>query len=762
MKPSTCVLLITAVVALSLGAASLTAQISAGPAAEECTGLFTVRDSSGRPVVGAEVRALAGGVIAETGPSGTACLEALGPGRHRVLVVAEGFLIEEAALAIEVGGWRRFEIALQPAFGEEVVVTATRTERRLADVPVHIQVVDRASIETLGARTLAEAVEWTSGLRVESNCQNCNFSQVRMLGLEGPYSQILVDGQPTVSALAMVYGVEQIPARLIDAIEVVKGGGSAIYGAGAVGGVINLIPHQPTHTSAVVEVRGTEMSGASGSSVSALGDWAAPASGRSLTVYGQLDRVPGVDVDGDGFTEVTRRGLEAFGLRFEQYALESRGRLALELNRTHEDRRGGDRLDLPPHEAEIAEEIVSDRRGGTLAWLHTVGRRWDYRLALSFSGTERASYYGAGRDPNAYGTTDNPLWIADSQFNLYRSESTLTWGLQATRDEIEDVQLGYGRSIEARYESAGAYMQEDRRLGPRLTLLYGLRVDEHSEVAEPILSPRASLLWAPLPEVSVRASVASGFRPPVVFDEDLHITLVGGGQAQVVRNAPDLAEESARSLMSGIEWRPTIGRKGAAAFEVNLFRTELSDMFYRQETDDLATPEIEMTRVNLGRARVQGVELNAAFRWGSRLSAELGWTRQTARYDEPEPDFGSREFFRTPESYGMATLGGEAPGGFDVFLGLLYTGPMWAAHYAGFIAEDRLDRTPSFVTADLNVSRRFSFGAEGHREITVTAGVRNLTDAFQEDLDRGPSRDASYVYGPRSPRSVFAALKVEL
>jgi outer membrane receptor for ferrienterochelin and colicins len=79
----------------------------------------------------------------------------------------------------------------------------------------------------LAARSLAEAMEFSTGVRVENNCQNCNFSQIRLLGLEGPYTQILVDGQPVISSLAQVYGIEQIPARLIERIEVVKGGGSA-------------------------------------------------------------------------------------------------------------------------------------------------------------------------------------------------------------------------------------------------------------------------------------------------------------------------------------------------------------------------------------------------------------------------------------------------------------------------------------------------------------------------------------------------------
>ena len=81
---------------------------------------------------------------------------------------------------------------------------------------------------------------------------------------------------------------------------------------------------------------------------------------------------------------------------------------------------------------------------------------------------------------------------------------------------------------------------------------------------------------------------------------------------------------------------------------------------------------------------------------------------------------------------------------------------MLAPHYAGFIPEDRLERTPFFLTLDANASHTFELG--GERQIVLTVGLRNLTDEYQQDLDRGPLRDPSYVVGPRPPRSLCAAV----
>ena len=743
-----------------LVAGLLLSGVAAG-AAPLCDLSGRVVDGEARAVAAATVSIAASKRTTATDAAGAFCFADLTPGKIELVVVAEGFSIGGGRVTVGGDGPRRVEITLSPAFGEELVVTTTGSERRLSDSPIHVQTLSRDDLDAFAARTLADAVEWTPGLRVESNCQNCNTSQVRMLGLDGAYSQLLIDGQPTVSSLALVYGIEQLPARLIESIEVVKGGGSALYGAGAIAGVINLIPHDPSETAVVVESRFAETGGEPGYSLSAGVDWAAPDRQSAWMVYGQLDRVEAADLDGDEFSEITRRRLEALGVRATHYPSDD-ARLSLDLSRTYEDRRGGDlaAIDLPPDQSRVSEEIVSERLGASLSWLHTLSSRFDYRLVGSISNTDRESYYGADFDPNAYGTTTNPLLVADSQFNHYTGHGIVTWGAQYSRDEIDDRQPGYDRFLAATYTNRALLAQHDWKVGDRLSLLYGLRVDDHSELTDPVVSPRAALLWSPRADLGLRVSAARGFRPPVTFDEDLHIALVGGGETQVVRNAADLGEESSLNRALSFEWRPRLGRRGLALLEAHVFRTTIDDLFNSAETDDPATEVIELTKTNFGGATVEGVELSGAVRWGSSWSVEAGYVVQSAHFSEPEPDFGSRDFFRTPERYGTALINWSAPIA-DVFLGLRYTGSMKAPHYAGYIAEDRLETTGSFLTVDVSVAREVALGSAEAPALRISAGVRNLTDEYQPDLDRGPLRDPSYVYGPRIPRSVYLGAKVE-
>ena len=112
----------------------------------------------------------------------------------------------------------------------EVVVTANRNETNRQEAPVIVNVISPKIFQAANAVCLSEGLSYQPGLRVENNCQNCGFQQVRINGMEGPYSQILIDSRPIYSALSGVYGIEQIPVNMIGRVEVVRGGGSALYG----------------------------------------------------------------------------------------------------------------------------------------------------------------------------------------------------------------------------------------------------------------------------------------------------------------------------------------------------------------------------------------------------------------------------------------------------------------------------------------------------------------------------------------------------
>jgi outer membrane receptor for ferrienterochelin and colicins len=369
----------------------------------------------------------------------------------------------------------------------------------------------------------------------------------------------------------------------------------------------------------------------------------------------------------------------------------------------------------------------------------------------------RDSYYGTGQDPNAYGTTDNLLFVADSQVNQYVGRHTISWGGQYTWEDLLDEQPAYARLTDATYRNVGLLLQDDWAFakGWGGHLWFSGRQALRGESSHRLPTPGAHDLAARVvgyPSINrARLPGASGVRRRFASE-------LGGGEVRFIRIDPGLREETSTNYMLGAEWKPEAGR-GQALLEVNGFLTSLNDLFLSRNNDDPNTDPLEFLKVNHGHARVYGAEMNVGWGVDDDFVLQGGLVLQRARFGEPEPDFGSSDFFRTPTRYGNLTMTWRTAGLGTMFAAMRYTGPMKAPHFAGFIDHDRLETTPSFVTLDAGVA--YPLYAAGTRRFTLTVAGRNLTNAFQPDPDQGPLRDANYVYGPRFPRAFSVGLRAE-
>ncbi len=195
-------------------------------------------------------------------------------------------------------------------------------------------------------------------MRVENNCQNCGYQQVRINGLDGPYTQILIDSRPIFSALAGVYGLEQIPANMIERVEVMRGGGSALFGSSAIAGTINIITKEPVRNSAQFSHTLTGIGDASvfENNTTMNASLVSDNQKLGLAVFGQNRERAGYDHDGDGFTELPELKSQTVGMR-SYIKTSDYSKVTVEYHHLQEHRRGGDQLALPPHEALIAEQL---------------------------------------------------------------------------------------------------------------------------------------------------------------------------------------------------------------------------------------------------------------------------------------------------------------------------------------------------------------------------------------------------------------------
>jgi len=690
-------------------------------------------------------------------PIGTFTMRVSGVGYRTV----EKEVVIEANQTIEVN----FETQETSLSLNEVVVSANRNETNRREASVVVGVVSPKIFAASNSICIADGLNFQPGLRVENNCNNCGFTQVRINGLEGPYSQILIDSRPVFSALSGVYGLEQIPVNMIERVEVVRGGGSALYGSNAIAGTINIITKEALNNSFSAGYNYELIGGAaSDNSVNLNTSVVSDDNKAGMYLFGAYrNRLP-YDHNGDGFSEVTKQLNHTMGMR-SYYRLSSQSKLTLEYHNIHEFRRGGNDFHLQPHETDITEQVEHETNGGGLAYnWYSPDAKQKLNLYTSLQQVHRQSYYGAGKDPNAYGNTENLTSVTGAQYvynfsNLLFMPSEFTVGGEYQYDDLQDRMPGYNRSIEQTTRVAGFFLQNEWR-NKDMNILLGGRLDKHNMLDKAVFSPRITLKYNFTPDINWRGSYAAGFRAPQAFEEDLHLD-AAGGVMKLIELADNLRPEYSHSFSTSLDYYFKIGDTEANVL-VEGFHTRINDIFILTETGLSPNGNIIVERQNGSGGQVSGINFEGKVAPSTKLQLQFGYTLQQSLYNEPEqwsdddnvaPE---RRMLRTPNNYGYYSLSYSPIRKLLITATGTYTGSMLAPHFAGYISEDRLETTPSFL--DANLKAAYDFKLNGIN-LQLSGGVKNIFNSYQKDLDVGPLRDAGYVYGPSMPRTTFVSLK---
>jgi len=356
--------------------------------------------------------------------------------------------------------------------------------------------------------------------------------------------------------------------------------------------------------------------------------------------------------------------------------------------------------------------------------------------------------------------TKNPLHIGGLQANFNLGSQLFSAGIQYSNDGLKDEAAANPTyHIDEVYDDIGFFIQDNLHFGPEeeLELVVGARVDKHSEVKNVIFSPRFNLKYQFGRGFNLRASVTSGFKAPQTYDEDLHLCAVGGDQ-RITRNFEELKEERSLSYSGGLDF---IGYMGSIPlmFAATGFLTDLTNVFMIKYIEKSGNIEI-WERVNGEGAVVKGIEFDLGIRPITKLELRSGLTLKRNRYNQILEDFGTKEFLRTPDVYGNFRVSYDINSRCSIFTAANYTGSALIPHEVLVEGQEDpdliLEKSRSFIEIDLGLSYRYTFyqGLKGK----VSLGVKNITNAFQDKLDRGPNRDPAYTYGPRIPRTMYFAI----
>ncbi|HZH72479.1 MAG TPA: TonB-dependent receptor [Mariniphaga sp.] len=721
--------------------------------------------------------------------SGNFKLADLPSGQHTIIISAIGYRTYYAQINLSGSHPINIKAELDPDnIGiEQIVVSADRNAKSRQVTPTLVNSIGPNLFLRTQSITLSEGLNFSPGIRMENNCQNCGFSQVRMNGLEGPYTQILINSRPVFSGLAGVYGLELIPANMIERVELIRGGGSALYGSNAIAGTVNLITKDPVSNTWSVEGSyssiGTSFNNPSNDyNLNFNSSFISDNYRKGITVFGFHRKRNPFDANDDGFSELASIKNMTLGARvFQRVA--SRGKITLDYFYIDEFRRGGNKFNLPLHKADIAESVDHGIHSGAASF-DLLMREAD-KLSLYFSSQKvnRDSYYGANQDPSAYGLTGDFTFSSGIQYirqlkKLLVSPATITSGLELSGSYLKDSKLGYydpetdvehpDTEIANQQLSSKAAFLQSEWAGKKIVLTSGLRFDNYnvsdrsgkSEVVSGnVLSPRINLLFNPGHHWQIRTGFAKGFRAPQIFDEDLHIETSGSRQV-LHRNDPELRQETSNSYTLSVNYSNSDAKWQYQALAEG-FYTKLMNPF----ANEYGTPDengiVVYTRTNAEKgAIVRGVNLEFNASPSNRWQLQSGFTIQKSMYEEPQ-EFNERRFFRSPDSYGYLSLNFSPTMKFNLSATGNYTGSMLVPYFGPRLedpASGNLQRSKQFF--DAGIKAAYIIRLTDQLKLEWNAGAKNIFNSYQSDFDSGIDRDPGYIYGPVTPLTIYTGIRI--
>jgi len=512
---------------------------------------------------------------------------------------------------------------------EELTVSATRTNRRVADEPTRVEVLGREEIAEKLLMTPGDIqmlLNESSGLRVQNTSPSLGSANLRIQGLRGRYTRILTDGLPLAGIQAGGLGLLQIPPMDLGKVEVVKGVASPFYGGSAVGGVVNLVSRAPEGTDLLANftsLGGTDLIGWTGGHLS-------PAlTGSILVGLNEQDRR---DRDADGWSDVpgyrrlvarprgtwtTPSGASVFGT----------------VGVTVEDREGGTLPgQLAPDGLPFPEDLTSQRYdGGVVARLPSGTGVW--ALRGSVTSQRRDQTRGTERERDRRVSV-----FAEATRTVPLGGGALVVGAAAEGDLYRNTDVA---DFDDDQWTLGMFGQYDWDPSERLGLTVTARVDRHNE-AGTFLSPRVAGRWRLDDDWSVRVSAGSGFVAPTPFIEETEA--IGLARLEPLRGL------NAERLVGGT--LDIGGSVGGIELHGTLFGSLLRDPIGIRPS---ATPE----RVELANAtevtRTGGAELLARAEVGP-LAFTFTWTGLAATEVPPDDSLRQRVPLNPRHALGLVTV----------------------------------------------------------------------------------------------------------
>ena len=693
--------------------------------------------AAGRPLAGATVVVEGGRLRAQTDSAGRFRIQVGARQSVSLLTRAIGHTPDRRVVALPASDTLLITLTPSASILNTVVTTATMQERYLSDSPVKVELVTPAFLQRNVSANLMDNISFLPGLVQQVDCGVCFTNNIRINGMEGPYTAVLIDGTPMMSALASVYGLNSIDPSLIEQVEIIRGPNSTLYGAEAMGGVINIV----TKDVRLAPRFSVNAFGSShGETNIAIAATPSIRGVRSLLSISGSHNAQFVDRNGDGFSDlplVSRLSV------MNKWAIGTPARRPFELMaRVYgEDRFGGTSAwtKADRGSGSVYGESIRTLRGELLGTIRRGFVGSPLRVDLSANWHHQDSFYG----DTPYRATQGVAFaqgVWSPQLGAHNLMVGGTLRLQRYRDSTRAQQTSETRFI------PGVLMQDEVAVGSRITLLGGIRVDHHATHGV-IASPRLAVKYTPDPHTTVRLNAATGFRVVSLFTED-HAALTGAREVRIMEALQP--ERSATTTVSLNRVFDISGVEDAMSLDVDLYHTSFRNRIVGDFDSD---PNLIVYRNLRGGARTRGVTV--AIGYGTLRKPFNGSLALTVQ-DVSRVDDGVRR----PLPFAASQ---QAVFSLGYRVDRIATTFDWSGRLQGPTTLPQFDgmpgRSPWFTEQHLQLTWR------PRNRPDVYVAVKNLFDFVQRDAIIDPFNpfgdrfDTARVYGPLQGRRFVVGVR---
>ncbi len=524
-------------------------------------------------------------------------------GSYEIKAMYIGYKSQSASVKVEAGKQVTVNFSLEEDFfqTEQVVVTATRTEKLMEDVPVVTEIVTAAEIEEKGAEDVSEILEDRPGINIESGTTGNKF--LYMNGVDSRRILILVDNVPLTGKLNNRIQLNFIDADKIDHIEIVKGPGSALYGNDAMGGVINII------TRGFARGLKIQANGRMGSNDLYSGNVSISGSMNNLGYFFNADMFQKGYDQGAAEIEVKDTKSRNFIGKL-RYSLAGLGEFQLQGEYKYDEQNSESSF-----MGGVSENVSkNDNINTSLVWKNSLGEALKWQFTGYYSDnfrTYESASVGSPMPASVDTTTDNLIGLKSDFTYRPLNHLKLDFGFDVSKNEYENERL---TAVQSRNQT-GVFVQAEANLFKKLVVLVGGRYDQITNLKSHF-SPRVSAMYTVNSDLKLRGSWGGGFRAPSFIELYSDFPIPIPGMPMRVLGNPDLEPETSLGGNIGIEYF----YKSLFLINATYFQNDFKDLI----VDYQAAP-LTFSYLNVNEATFRGIELQTRIYLADNLTTTFSY-----------------------------------------------------------------------------------------------------------------------------------------